>query len=238
MEQLLGEETVKRLLISLKTPKKWRAMNPIEIAENLKILCDHFPRSEVARRFGISEKSTLWVYLRLLTLPERVQDLVRAGKLGMDVAYRISLLTDKREQEILADAIIEHRLTSNEVKGITQALKKRNRNMPIEHAVSLTLKARPTISEEHIVVTKVENDTFNALMKKSQEKQMPIEELVKKSLVEILPLSSLSSLKMVDTMVIISLGEEDYETFRAKAKEKKIRLENLVDLLARKEAGN
>ncbi|TET18801.1 hypothetical protein E3J74_09370 [Candidatus Bathyarchaeota archaeon] len=236
MEVLLGEETLKRLLMSLNTPKKWRTMDPVEIAENLRVLCDHFPRNEVARRLGISEKGTLWVYLRLLDLPKKVQELVKGKKIGKDAAYRISILKDKREQETLADAVIKHRLTTNELKGIVQALKKRNPDMPIEQAISLALKARPRISEEHIVVTKIEDDTLEALKNKSDKTRVPVQELVKRSLTEILPLSSLTSLKLVGQMVFLSLNEEDFKILGKKAREKKIKLENMIDTLARKEA--
>jgi hypothetical protein len=236
LESLLGKDTLNRLLVSLKTPKKWRKMDPIEIAENLKILCDHFPRDEVARRLGISEKGTLWVYLRLLDLPEKVQELVRTKKVGKDAAYRVSIRLNKKEQEDLAEAIIKYKLNSSEVKGITQSLKKRNRNMPIGEAIALTLKARPSVTEQHIVVTRIEEDTLEALKRKSEDQKTSIQELIKKSLGEILPSSSLTSLRMIDRMVFLSLDEESFKVLKDRAREKQIKLENLVDTLAKREA--
>jgi len=236
LEELLGEETIRRLIISLKTPKKWRAMDPIEIAQNLKILCEHFPQHEVARRLGISKKGTLWVYLRLVNLPEKVQELIKSGKIGQDTGYRISILKDPKEQEILADAIIKYRLNSNEVKGIVQNLKKRNPELPIEECIRLALKARPSITEEHIVVTKIGTDTLESLKKKSQTEGVKVEELLRKYLLELKFLSpqSVNSLKLFNRTVIMSLGKEDFRSFKNKAQEIKVKLENLIDTLIKR----
>lgn len=236
MESLLGEETLKRLLISLKTPKKWRAMDPIEIAQNLKILCDHFSREEVARRLGINEKGTLWVYLRLLDLPEEVQELVRTKQIGEDVAYRITILRDKEEQIALAHAILEYNLNTAAVRGIVQALKKRNPDMPIKEAIDLALKARPVVTEEHLVVTKIEDKTLVALQEKAGLLQVPIQEILKKALMKILPPDSLTSIRLSNKLVFMSVNEEGFRILRSKAKEEQIKLEDFVDYLARKEA--
>lgn len=234
MEKLLGEETIRRLIISLKTPRKWRAMDPIEIAQNVKILCEHFPREEVARRLGISKGGTLWVYLKLVNLPEKVQSYIKAGKIGQDTGYRISLLKDLKEQEILADAVMKHHLSSGEVKGIVQNLKKRNPELPIEECIRLTLKARPSITEEHIVITKMKTDTLESLKKESQREGIKVEELLKKSLSELLSPKSVNSLKLFNRTVIMSLGKDDFRLFRNKAQEINVKLENLLDALVKR----
>ena len=234
MEELVGEDTIKRLIISLKAPKKWRVMDPVEIAQNLKILCAHFPRDEVARRLGINKEGTLWVYLRLLNLPEKVQRDIKAGKIGMDSGYRISILKDPKEQEILADAITKYRLRSGEVKAIVQNLKRKNPELPIEECISLALKARPSITEEHIIVTRIGTDTLELLKKKSQKEDLHVEELLKKSLLEPLALESISSLKLIDKTIIMSLGKEDFRLLKNKAQELKVKLENLIDVIVKR----
>ena len=234
MEKLLGKETIRRLLISLKTPKKWRAMDPIEIAQNLKILCEHFPRDEVARRLGISKGGTMWMYLRLLNLPENVQRLIKAGKIGQDTGYRISLLKDPKEQEVLADAVIKYHLSSGEAKGIVQNLKKRNPELPIAECINLALKARPSITEEHIIVTKIQTGTLELLKKKSQKEGVHVEEILKKSLLELLSQKSVSSLKLINTTIIMSLGKEDFRVFKNRAQEFKVKLENLIDVIVKR----
>lgn len=234
MEKLLSEETIKRLILSLKSRKAWRLMDPIEVARNLKLLCEHMPQEEVASKLGISKKGTIWVFLRLLDLPEKVQQFVSSGKIGKDTAYRISLLKDKKEQEILADAVMKHNLSSIEVRGIAQSLKKRNPDLPIEECIRLTLKARPSIQEEHVIVTKIQNDTLKALEKRSKENGVPMETLVRKSMSEALPQVSIASLKLVGTTVVMSLGKGDFKLFKEKALEKKVKLENLVETLINK----
>lgn len=234
MEKLLGEENVKRLIVSLKAPAKWRIMNPIEIAENLKILCDNFSQDEVARRFGISKKGTLWVYLRLVDLSDKVKDLVRARKIGQDASYRISLLKDPDEQGILADAVLDHNLNSSELKAIVQNLKKRNLELPIEECINLTLKARRKITEEHIVITRIEADTFRMLKERSHKDGLPIEEFLKKILSKSLPTLNFSSLRLVNTAVIMSLGKEDFRLLKDKASRTKVKLEKVIDVLVKR----
>jgi len=209
-------------------------MDPIEVARNLKILCEHMPQEEVASKLGISKKGTIWVFLRLLDLPQKVQEHVKAKKIGKDTAYRISLLKDKREQEVLADAVMKYKLSSSEVRGITQSLKKRNPDLPIEECIRLTLRARPGVEEEHIIVTKVQSNTLGALEKKSKENGVPMETLVRKSIAEALPQISITSLKLVGTTVVISLGKEDFQLFKKKAEGKKVKLEDLVETLINK----
>lgn len=234
MENLLSEETIKRLILSLKSRKSWKLMDPIEVAQNLKLLCEHMPQEEVAAKLGISDKGTIWVFLRLLDLPEKVQTYVRTGQIGKDTAYRISLLKDKKEQEILADAVIKHNMSSGEVRGIAQGLKKSNPDLPIEDCIRLTLTARPGIQEEHIIVTKIQNDTLKVLERKSQENGIPIENLVRKSISEALPETTITSLKLIGTTVVLSLGKEDFQLFKNKAQEKKVKPEDLVETLVNK----
>jgi len=209
-------------------------MDPIEIAQNLKILCDNFSREEVARRLGISNKGTLWVYLRLLGLPSEVQDLVKKGKLGQDAAYRITIRLNKKEQIALANAIIQHNLTSNEIKGIVQALKRRNREMPIDEAVSLTLKARPTVTAEHVIVIKIEKTTLDSLKSKAECLGISVQELLRDTLLEVVPPSNLNSIRTTDQIVFLSVNEEGYRILRKLAKKERVKMENLVNFLAKK----
>ena len=234
MENLLDKETINRLVVSLKGKRKERLMDPIEIATTLKLLCDHMPREEVARRFNISERSTLWVYLRLLSLPAKVQQHMRDGKIGMDSGYRISILRNMEEQEILADAVIKFRLSSGEVKGIVQSLKKRNPDLAIEECIRLALKARPFVEEEHLVITRIKEDTLLALRKKSQLCQMSLEELVRKCMDEHLSPQSITLLRLSDSTVVISLTKEGFTAFRKKAKNLNIKSEHLVEFLVQR----
>jgi len=209
-------------------------MDPIEVAMNLKILCEHMPQEEVASKLGISNKGTIWVFLRLLDLPEKVREYVRTGKIGKDTAYRISLLNDKREREILADAVLKYNLNSSEVRGIAQSLKKWDPYLPVEECIRLTLRARPGVEEEHIIITKIQNDTLKALEKKSVEHGVLIEVLLRRSISEALPLENIASLRLFGTTVVMSLGKKDFQLFKNKAEETKVKLEDLVETLIKK----
>ena len=120
------------------------------------------------------------------------------------------------------------------MKGIVQNLKKRNPELPIEECVRLALKARPSITEEHIIVTKIGPDTLELLKKKSQKEEIEVEELLKNSLLELLSPQSVNSLKLIKTTVIMSLGKEDFRLLRNKAQEIRVKLENLIDVLVKR----
>lgn len=231
MESVLGEDKTRRLIVSLKGAKKWRLMDPIEIAESLEILCKHFSRDEVAKRLGISKRGTLWAYLKLLTLSEKVKDLIKARRIGQDVGYRISILDDPAEQETLAYAVMTHHLSSNELKAIVQNLKKRNLGLPIEECIRIALKARQKIAEEHVLVTKIQHNTLELLETKSQREKLPVEQLLRNSLLRIMPLTKIGSLKLINTTLIMSVGKEDFRLLKKEAQETKVKMEDLIDLL-------
>jgi hypothetical protein len=234
LEELIGKEKINRLIISLKSPKKWRVMDPIEIAETLNILCQHFPKEEVARRLGISKEGTLWVYLRLVNLSEKVKNLIKTGKIGEDVGYRISLLPNQREQEILAEAVVRYRLTSNDVKGIVQNLKKRNPHLSIGECIEIALKAKPIIQEKHVVITRIKNDTLELLKNKAKRESCSLEDVAKKCLQEVFPSEALKSLKMMGTTVVLVLEKKDFNLFKHTAAEMKVKPEILMDVIIKR----
>lgn len=232
MEKLLDEKTIARLLLSI-PHKKSSPMDQIEVAEKLELLCKHIPRKEVARRLGIN-RASLRQSLHLLRLPKSIQQLIKNGRIGKETGYRISLLKDEREQVVLADAVIKHRLSSNEVKGIVQSLKKRNPDMPIEECIQLALKSRPIIKEEHLIVTKIQNATLQALERESERYNVVVDEQIRKIVEEILPPNSMASLKVADRIIMMSLEKDGVKAFKDKARQTGVRPSDLVEILIRK----
>lgn len=88
-------------------------LNPLEEAEAFQALVDDFGLSheEVAARVGRS-RSAITNTLRLLRLPEPVQELLRSGALTAGQARPLLALDDPAEIERLAERIVAHGLSA------------------------------------------------------------------------------------------------------------------------------
>lgn len=87
-------------------------LSPIEEAQAYQTLMDNLniTQSELAKRLGKS-RPFIANYLRLLTLPTNVKDLVEGGQLSMGQARTLLGLKDKKEIPKLAKRVIEERMT-------------------------------------------------------------------------------------------------------------------------------
>ena len=225
------KEALASLLLSVGTRKKWRALDPITAARTIESMCKSSSQVEVARKLSVSPQ-TLRMFRSLLKLPESVQKLIKARKIGIDAGYRLSLLKSKDEQEILANAIVGKQITSKEVRGIIQSLKKRNPHMPISKCVELAIKYRPIIEEEHLVVTGIQRNTLNALKKRSETSGILVDDLIRRILAEIMQSAKdIISVKILDGVAILALKKDGFKALRAESQKSKIKLDNLVETL-------
>lgn len=227
---LTDEETLAKLLLSVGTRKKWRVLDPITTAKELDKLCKRTSQKEVARMIGVSSE-TIRMFRRLLTLPKNVQKLVEERKIGIDSGYRISLL-NVDEQEILANVIIEKKLTSVEVRGIIQSLKKWNPHMPILECVEVAIKYRPIIEDEHLLVSRIRESTLNALKERFEASGILVDDLIEGILKETIPIEKgFISAKIFDNTILLVLEKGGFNEFKAEAVKSKVNLNNLVDKL-------
>ena len=230
MEQC-DEETLAKLLLSVGTRKKWRALDRITTAKILESMCRSSSQAEVARKLSVSPE-TIREFRSLLKLPESIQKLIKAGKIGLDAGYRIFLMESKDEQEILAEAIAEKRIKMKEWRGIIQSLKKRNPQMPISECIELAIKYRPIIEEEHLVVTSLQRDTLNALKKKSEANGILINDLMKRILTKIMPSTKdMIMVKIIDGAVLLALKKDGFKALQLEAQKLKVKLDNLIEVL-------
>lgn len=225
---LTDEETLAKLLLSVGTRKKWRAIPPIKTANILDKLCKSSSQKEVARMIGVSS-TTIQMFMNLLTLPKSIQKLVDDRKIGIDAGARISRLEDPKEQGILAKAIIDRKVTSDEVKGIVHSLKRRNPDMPMSECIELAVKYRPIIEEEHLLVSRIRENTLNALKERSEASGILVDDLIEGILKETIPIEKgFISVKIVDHTILLALEKEGFNEFKAEAIKSKVNLNNLV----------
>lgn len=94
-------------------------LNPIEIAKALKqlFLQFHYSQDELAKRIG-KKRSTVANYLRLLSLPSKIQQSVSDGNMSMGHAKAILSIEDEHKQYLLHDKILEKNLTVRETERL------------------------------------------------------------------------------------------------------------------------
>lgn len=114
-------------------------LNPLEEAEAFRRLMDEsrLTQQELAARVGKS-RTAIANIVRLLNLPEKVKELIRAGKLTEGHARAILALDDELSQVKLAERIVADNLTVRMAEESIKVLRKRK---------SLPKKRLPAIVE-------------------------------------------------------------------------------------------
>lgn len=118
-------------------------LNPIEIAKALKSLINEFGyhQEELAQRIG-KKRSTIANYLRLLSLPKKIQEGVASGEISMGHAKAILSLEELDQQIYLYELTVRDGLnvrdTEEAANRISQKVKKQripyvNRDFILEH---------------------------------------------------------------------------------------------------------
>ncbi len=136
-------------------------LNAIEKAKALRRIqgLTKVSQDELAHQIGV-ERPTVANFLRLLDLPEEVQEYVSRGTLSMGHARALLALTSADEQKTVAEGIIRQRLTVRQVESLVQELnspvaatKKQGSSgtrrpgwlVEIENTLSESLDARVTV---------------------------------------------------------------------------------------------
>jgi len=124
-----------------------RDLDPMERARGFRQLIDsaNLTQEQVAQRVGL-QRSTVTNHLRLLELPELVQDAVAQGMLSMGHARALLGVEDADSQTALLEATVRGDLSVREVEKRVRALR-----APVAETVSKEAKGReeraPWISE-------------------------------------------------------------------------------------------
>ncbi|HOP06345.1 MAG TPA: ParB/RepB/Spo0J family partition protein [candidate division Zixibacteria bacterium] len=101
-------------------------LNPLETAEAYRLLLDKIglTQAQLGERVGKSRAAVTNV-LRLLTLPAKIKEMIREGKLSEGHARAILALDDETEMLSLADRIIEGAMSVRETERRTRKPKGR-----------------------------------------------------------------------------------------------------------------
>ena len=109
------------LVLSLVENVQRADLNPIDKARAYRRLTNHLgaTQEEVARRIGF-DRSSVANLIRLLDLPEEVQDLVKGGALGMGHARALVAVKDEVTQLDLAERIVRDGLSVRAVEELVR----------------------------------------------------------------------------------------------------------------------
>jgi len=125
-------------------------LNPIDEANAYRMLMEecNLTQEEVARKVG-KDRSTIANLLRLLRLPDEVQERILDGELSMGHARALLGLEDQTEQIHLCREIIKHSWT---VRKTEETVKARQRGTPLEK------REAPSKSERDPLVRSIEEE--------------------------------------------------------------------------------
>lgn len=230
--ELFDEKEEARLLLSLGTHKKNRPFRPVEAGKKLATRCEREPTEVIAKRYRLTNEM-LREFLSFKNLSQKAQQILDSWEIGIDKIYHTSMLKSEKYQDELATAILEYDLRSKEVRNVVQ-LKNRNTSLSITDCVNIVLKSRPTIERHHLVLTEIEDSTLENIKEEAKKHNISTEQLLRTSLEKILPVNSLISLTMRGNLIILNFTEEGFQSFKAKAKELGVELDNLAETLARR----
>jgi ParB family transcriptional regulator, chromosome partitioning protein len=120
-------------------------LNPIDRASAFARLLDQFnlTHQQVAERVGV-DRSSVANLIRLLSLAEPVQTLVRDGHLSMGQARAIAGLSDSEAQQRLAERVVRQNLSVRQVEKLIRSFAEDGPNAPSEEQAATT--ARPSAS--------------------------------------------------------------------------------------------
>ncbi len=117
----------KQLEVSLVENLQRESLNPLEVAIVFQRMMEElgFTQEEVADKVG-KDRSSVANYLRLLLLPQQVQEYLSEDKLSMGHARALAALEDAEAQVELARAIVGKGLSVRDVEKIVSRAKKKS----------------------------------------------------------------------------------------------------------------
>jgi len=108
-------------------------LNPIDIARAYqKLMADcHLTQEQVSQRVG-KERSTVANFLRLLKLPDKIQESMKRGELDMGHGRALITIDDKELQSKIWQKIIKDKISVRQVERLVNAGNKKRRTAKTE----------------------------------------------------------------------------------------------------------
>ena len=189
----LTTEERQQLILSVGTHRGERHLSPVEVAT----LIDQAIRAgdsmtDIAKAVSLDGTSQIGRFRSLLRLPSDVQHLIDWGKsdetLAFTSAFELSRLDDPADQRLAVQAVLEHGLTTSEVRQLVQARKRSGKAM--DECVSSVLRMRPQVEVRHVFIGAVLDEGLRARLKHYTQQRR--DEIFKALLSTALPMAQAS----------------------------------------------
>ena len=154
MKGLLPHQ-ISQLILSVGTHKSNRPLSPVEVAEYMQsALNAGEKRTDIAEKLYLEDSSIIGHFLRLLSLPSQVQQIVGWGSdpttISFSGAAGIARLDSNIEQTALAKAALENQLNKSEIIQAVQ-IRQRSGNT-IENCIKAVLDQRPIVERRYVII--------------------------------------------------------------------------------------
>ncbi len=157
MKKDLDEDEIIAILYANFRGKKKKVHDWIYLAELLKKLSSHYGSyTELAKKLGLSPE-TVRETLKLLELPEEVQEMVKEEKLKHEVAWRIEGIKDKASQIRVARAVMG--LDAHNGRDIVRIYRK-NPNMNVEDYVRNFKNSQLQVEKVNLMVIPIKKEDY------------------------------------------------------------------------------
>ena len=169
----ISAEELRDLILSVGTHKQERILSPVEVAQLLETEINAGATiQEISKEILLNPTMTTRLH-RLLNLAPEIQHLVGwegKPKISPSTASEIARLKILKEQEFLANAALENRLSKKEVIQIIEVRNKFNK--PIGECVEEIIEMRPRIIRRYLFIGAIYSlELQNKLSKMSQKER-------------------------------------------------------------------
>lgn len=159
----LSPTELRRLILSVGTHHSTRLLSPVEVAVLVQKALDAGEKpEEIARALQLGGPTMVIRFTRLLHLPQDIQPLIGwrsdSSTISFTTASELARVQSIDESRILSAAVIEHQLTSSEVKQVVQIFKRSGKS--ISESIEDVIKQRPTVERRHIIIGGLLSDTL------------------------------------------------------------------------------
>ncbi len=206
----LSPSEISQLILSVGTHRSERLLSPIEVARLINRTIEAGEkREQIAERLHLNDSTIIGRFLRLLSLPSQVQQLINWGSnsttLSFSVATEIARLKYTQQQISLAKAALENQFNKSEIVQVIQ-LHNRSGN-PIESCIEAVIKQRPTIERRHLILGELRSkELIVELKSKSQQER---NELLRSTLERYIHNISPMSVKLGDGLFLL-VGDDRF----------------------------
>ncbi|UCH93880.1 MAG: hypothetical protein JSV88_26935 [Candidatus Aminicenantes bacterium] len=208
------------------TKRKKRDINLLEVSKELKNL--HKNYNSLTRVAEVVKLSPEMVreFLKINELEKEVKELIKLNKISsIDTSYRLSKIRGN-DQILLAKEIVSKNLSSDDVRGIVK-FKIDNPGIPIEKVIHKVLESKD--KKIYVAYLQIEEKTFEKFSEKIKEKNK--EEMIKSIFDNFIDPEHISSFDLNGRVVILKISRQGSKEIRNKAKELKVPLAKLADVL-------